>query len=314
MSISSLQLMMLWSAIMDAPPELLSRVLLAVVSIQATIRPDHASTAVLGGQRMGTGVIVDTGGYLLTVNYVVLGADRLGIGLSDGRQFQGRLVAQDLTSGLAVVKIPPQELSAVRLGSSMDIVLGQPVFLVAATGTGKLRVADGFITYIGEFDTHWEYMLPKAIGLTIQNPGLGGAPVFDLAGRVVGIAAMDMYEVGRTTVAIPVEVYQLNRTELLEFGRVVSRPERAWIGAYLQPGERGVTVVGLVAGGPAEAAGIREGDVVLAVNFNTVETRRDLYEELWKKRAGEKVVFKILRKAGVVEVEVLGGSREDFFK
>ena len=103
-------------------------------------------------------------------------------------------------------------------------------------------------------------------------------------------------EVGRTTVAIPVEVYQLNRTELLEFGRVVSRPERAWIGAYFQPGEQGVMVVGVVSRGPAEAAGIREGDVVLAVNFCTVETRRDLYEELWKKRAGEKVVFKILRK------------------
>lgn len=299
---------------MDAPPELLSRVLPAVVSIQATIRPNHASTAALGEQRRGTGVIVDTGGYLLTVNYVVLGADRLGIGLSDGRRFQGRLVAQDFTSGLAVLKIPPQELSAVRLGSSMDILLGQPVFLLAATGTGSRRVADGFITYVGEFDTHWEYMLTKAIGLSIQNPGFGGAPVFDLAGRVVGIASLNMSEVGRTTVAIPVELYQLNRTELLEFGRVVSRPERAWIGAYFQSGDKGVMVVGLVPGGPAQAAGIREGDVVLAVNFCTVETRRDVYEELWKKRADEKVVLKILRQGGVIEVEVVSGSREDFFK
>lgn len=299
---------------MDAPPELLSRVLPAVVSIQATIRPDHASTAILGEQRMGTGVIVDTGGYLLTVNYVVLGADRLGIGLSDGRQFQGRLVGQDFSSGLAILKIPPQELSAVRLGSSMDILLGQPVFLVAATGTGERRAADGFITYLGEFDTHWEYMLTKAIGLTIQNPGFGGAPIFDLAGRVVGIASLNLSEVGRTTVAIPVELYQLNRTELLEFGRVVSRPERAWIGAYFQPGEQGVMVVGLVPGGPAETAGIKEGDVVLAVNFCTVETRRDLYEELWKKRADEKVVFKILRKEGTMDVEVISRSREDFYK
>lgn len=299
---------------MDAPPELIGRVLPAVVSIQATVRPDHPSTVVLGEQRMGTGVIVDTGGYLLTVNYVVLGAEKLGIGLSDGRQFQGRLVAQDFTSGLALLKIPPQELSAVRLGSSMDILLGQPVFLLAATGTGERRVAEGFITYIGEFDTHWEYMLTKAIGLTIQNPGFGGAPVFDLAGRVVGLASFNLSEVGRTTVAIPVELYQLNRTELLEFGRVVSRPERAWAGAYFQTAEQGVMVAGLVPRGPAEAAGIREGDVVLAVNFCTVETRRDLYEELWKKRADEKVVLRVLREARVIEVEVVSGSREDFYK
>ena len=301
-------------AFMDAPPELVSRVLPAVVSMQATVRAHHPSIAALGEKRMGTGVIVDTGGYLLTVNYVVLGADQLGIGLSDGRQFQGRVVAQDFTSGLAVVKIPPQELSAVRLGSSMDILLGQPVFLLAATGTGERRVADGFVTYMGEFETHWEYMLTKAIGLTIQNPGFGGAPVFDLAGRVVGIASLNLSEVGRTTVAIPVELYQLNRTELLEFGRVVSRPERAWIGAFLQPAEHGVMVAGLVPGGPAEAAGIKEGDVVMAVDFCTVEMRRDLYEELWKKRANEKVNLKVRRAERVIDVEIVSGSREDFYK
>ncbi len=73
-------------------------------------------------------------------------------------------------------------------------------------------------------------------------------------------------------------------------------------------------VVGLVPRGPAEVAGIREGDVVLAVDYNTVETRRDLYEELWKKRANEKVVFKILRGGRTMEVDVVSGSREDFYK
>ena len=299
---------------MDAPPELVNGVLPAVVSIEATIGPDHPSTMVLGAERMGTGVIVDTGGFLLTVNYVVLGAKRLGVGAPDGRRFQARLVAQDFNSGLAVLKIPPQDLPAVRLGSSMDILLGQPVFLLAASGTFERRVAEGFISYLGEFDTHWEYMLDKAIGVTIQNPGFGGAPLFDLAGRVVGIASFNLPEAARATVAIPVELYQLNRTELLEFGRVVSRPVRAWIGAYLQPAEQGVMVAGLVPGGPAEAAGIREGDVIVAVNFCTVETRRDVYEELWKKRAHEKVVVKIHREEQVIESEVMSGSREEFFQ
>lgn len=299
---------------MDALPELVNGVLPAVVSIQATIRPHHPSTRVLGAERMGTGVIVDTGGYLLTVNYVVLGADHLGIGLSDGRHFQAKLAAQDFDSGLAVLKIPPQDLPAVRLGSSMDILLGQPVFLIAATSTSARRVAEGFITYLGEFDTHWEYMLDKAVGVTIQNPGFGGAPLFDLAGRVVGIVSLNLPEITRAGVAIPVELYQLNRTELLEFGHVASRPLRAWIGAHLQTVENGVLVAGLVPGGPAQAAGIREGDVIVAVNFCTVETRRDLYQELWKKRANEKVALNILRDEGVVTVEVMSGSREEFYK
>jgi S1-C subfamily serine protease len=298
---------------MDAPPELVNGVLPAVVSIEASIGPDHPSAMVLGAERMGTGVIVDTGGYLLTVNYVVLGAKRVGVGAPDGRRFQADLVAQDFNSGLAVLKIPPQDLPAVRLGSSMDIMLGQPVFLLAATGTLERRVAEGFISYLGEFDTHWEYMLDKAVGVSIQNPGFGGAPLFDLAGRVVGITSFNLSEVARGTVAIPVELYQLNRSELLEFGRVVSRPVRAWIGAYLQPTEQGVMVSGVVPGGPAEAAGAREGDVIVAVNYCTVETRRDVYEELWKKRAHEKVVLKILREEQVMAMEVVSGSREEFY-
>src|SRR3989304_10212963 len=126
---------------MDAPPELVNGVLPAVVSIEAAVKPGHPSTVVLGTERRSTGVIVDTGGYLLTVNYVVLGAYFFGIGLQDGRRFQGQLVAQDFSSGLAVLKIPPQDLPAVRLGSSMDILLGQPVFVAAATGPGGRRAA-----------------------------------------------------------------------------------------------------------------------------------------------------------------------------
>lgn len=298
---------------MDAPPELVSEVLPAVVSIQATIRPNHPSITVLGEERMGTGVIVDTGGYLLTVNYTVLGAETLGVTLPDGRSFPARVVAQDFESGLAVLRIPPRDLPAVRLGSSIDIFLGQPVFLIAATGIVDRRIVAGFIAYLGEFDTHWEYMLQKAIGVTLQNPGFGGAPLFDLAGRVVGIASLNLSEVARATVAIPVELYQLNRTELLEYGRVVSRPVRAWVGAYFQPAEQGVMVAGLVPKGPAEAAGVREGDVVLAVSSCTVATRRDFYEELWKKRAGEKVLLKVLREEEVMVVEVVSGSREEFY-
>lgn len=299
---------------MDAPPELVSEVFPAVVSIQATIRPHHPSIPVLGEERMGTGIIVDTGGYLLTVNYTVLGAETLGVTLPDGRSFQARIVAQDFESGLAVLRIPPRDLPAVRLGSSIDIFLGQPVFLIAATGVLGRRVVAGFIAYLGEFDTHWEYMLQKAIGVTLQNPGFGGAPLFDLAGRVVGIASLNLSEVTQATVAIPVELYQLTRTELLESGRVVSRPVRAWVGAYFQPAEQGIMVAGLVPKGPAEAAGLREGDIILAVSSCTVATRRDLYEELWKKRAGDKILLKILREEKVMAVEVVSGSREEFYR
>jgi len=73
-------------------------------------------------------------------------------------------------------------------------------------------------------------------------------------------------------------------------------------------------VAAVVPGGPAEAAGVKEGDVIVAVGFCAVETRRDLYEELWKKRAHEKVALKIVREERTIAVDVVAGSCEEFYK
>ncbi|MFQ5840495.1 MAG: S1C family serine protease, partial [Candidatus Methylomirabilales bacterium] len=279
----------------------------AVVALDVRVRAGHPSIAILGEERMGSGTLVDSGGYILAVNYVILGAETVGVTLIDGRQFQARVVARDYESGMGLLKIPPKDLAAIRLGSSFDLCLGQEVFLIGAIGGTERRVTNGVVSYLGEFEAHWEFALDKGVGLTTVNPGFGGAPVFDLAGRVVGITLVNLPELLRSTLAVPIERYQLHRTELLEFGRIRSRPERAWVGVYVQPAAGGALVGGLVPGGPADQAGLLEGDMIIAVDFCTIENRRDFYEELWKHHPGEALVLKVLRDGAVDIMTVIAG-------
>ncbi|MBI3781310.1 MAG: serine protease [candidate division NC10 bacterium] len=299
---------------MDASCELVKRALPAVVNLHVQVAANHPSRLALGDERMGSGCLIDPRGYILTVNYVVLGARSIRVTLHDGRALRGTLAAQDFDTGLAVVKISGPKLQALPLQSSQHLTLGQPVFIVATTSESERRVAGGHVTYLGDFDAYWEYMLDRCIKTTVLNPGFGGGPLLDLKGRVVGVVSLNLSEVAKFSLAIPTEMFERHRDELLQHGRVISRRCRAWVGFFPNQTEEGVVISGLVPDGPAASSGIKEGDVILAVDFQSVGTRQDLYSSLWRKRAGERVAFTIKRRSKKEVVEVISGDRAEFYK
>jgi S1-C subfamily serine protease len=298
----------------DASSELVKRALPAVVNLHVQVAANHPSRLALGDERMGSGCLIDPRGYILTVNYVVLGARSIRVTLHDGRALRGTLAAQDFDTGLAVVKISGPKLQALPLQSSQHLTLGQPVFIVATTSESERRVAGGHVTYLGDFDAYWEYMLDRCIKTTVLNPGFGGGPLLDLKGRIVGVVSLNLSEVAKFSLAIPTEMFERHRDELLQHGRVVSRGCRAWVGFFPNQTEEGVMISGLVPDGPAASSGIKEGDVILAVDFQSVTTRPDLYCALWRKRAGERVAFTIKRRSKKEVVEVVSGDRAEFYK
>jgi serine protease DegQ len=298
----------------DASCELVKRVLPAVVSLHVEVAANHPSCLALGDERMGSGSLIDPRGYILTVNYVVLGARSIRVSLPDGRSLRGSIAAQDFDTGLALVKISGSRLPALPLGSSQQLSLGQPVFIMASSSESDRRVAGGHVTYLGDFDAYWEYMLDRCIKTSVFNPGFGGGPLLDLKGQVVGVVSLNLSEVAKYSLAIPAEMFERNRDELLKHGKVVSRRCRAWVGFFPNQTEEGVVVSGLVPDGPAAISGIKEGDVVLAVDFQSVGTRPDLYCALWRKRAGERVVFTVKRGAMKEIIQVASGDRAEFYK
>src|SRR4026209_1335533 len=156
---------------MDASVELVKHLLGSVVHIHAEIPSAHPSTRHLGDERMGTGAVVDAAGLILTVNYVVMGAETIQVTLGRGRGLRAEIVAQDFEVGLAPLRVKRQGLAAVRVAEpalppagegggpprggvadSRSPGPGAAVFAIRSTGSRERRVGGGLVTYLGEFE------------------------------------------------------------------------------------------------------------------------------------------------------------------
>jgi len=170
------------------------------------------------------------------------------------------------------------------------------------------------ISDLGPFDAYWEYMLESAIQSSAINPGFGGGPLFDNRGRLLGITSLNLGQVGRFSLAVPIHLFVDHRKDLLRFGRVSGRPHRAWVGIYSEPTEAGVVVSGLVPDGPAARAGVQKGDVIVAVNFAEVATRGEVYQRLWKLSAGAVVRLGVFRETQRLVIDVTSMDRAEFYR
>ena len=298
---------------MDAPVEFVKRLLPTVVNIHATVPRQHPSTRILGDERMGSGLVVDAGGLVLTVNYVVMGANVVDVAPLKGRRMRAEVVAQDFEVGLAVLRVKRQGLATATLATE-PAARGDAVVAVASSGVHEVRVSGGIVTYLGDFEEYWEYLLDHGIVSSAPNPGFGGGGLFSMSGRAIGVVYLNLNEVARSSLAIPVDCYREHAAELLRHGRVVSRPKRAWLGVFAHALDDGVIIAGIVPGGPGDKGGLREGDMIVSLNAQEVATRRELYTSLWRHEPGERLTFEIMRDNAVRRLEVTGGDRAEFFK
>jgi S1-C subfamily serine protease len=299
---------------MDTPVEFVKQLLPTVVHIHVTVPRQHPSARILGDERMGSGLIVDAAGLILTVNYVVMGASTVEVAPLKGRRMRAEVVAQDFEVGLALLRVKRQGLPAATLLEGASPERGESVVAVASTGVQEVRVSGGIVTYLGEFEEYWEYLLDRGIVSTAPNPGLGGGGLFTLSGCAVGVIYLNLNQVARSSLAIPVDFYRDHADELLRYGRVVSRPRRAWLGVFAHGLEDGVIIAGIVPGGPGDKGGLREGDLIVSLNAQEVSTRRDLYMSLWRHEPGEKLTLEVMRDNSVRRLELTGGDRAEFFK
>jgi S1-C subfamily serine protease len=299
---------------MDASIELVKRCLPSVVYIHADVPAAHPSTRILGDERMGTGTVIDPAGLILTVNYVVMGAETIHVHFAKGRAQRAEIVAQDFELGLALLKVKRTGLPSVPVDSSEHLDRGEPVFALGSTGQRERRVSGGLLTYLGEFEAYWEYLLERSLVSSASNPGFGGGPLFTVAGRMVGVVSLNLAEIGRSSLAIPGECFGRHREEYLRYGRAVSRPQRAWLGVFAHPLDEGVVVAGLVPNGPGARSGIQEGDVIVSLDAKKVPTRKELYLSLWLRGPGERIALEVMRDNELKRLDVTGGDRAEFYK
>jgi S1-C subfamily serine protease len=293
---------------------LIHSLLPATVDINVTVPENHPSTRNLGSERVGSGTVVDPDGYVLTVHYVTVGAASIVVTLPDGEQYPGKLAAQDQETGIALIKIPAHDLPFLRLAAPKSLALGQAVVIIASSGQTGRRVSGGYVTSLESYDGHWEYMLERTIRVSAFNPGFGGGTLANFRGELAGVVSLNLNDIGKFSLAIPIDYYRDYEQELKQYGQVRSRARRPWLGFYPQPMAGHIVVGGVVPGGPADKFGLREGDIILSVEKKPINSRPELYREMWKKRPGERISFRILRDEQSLDLEVVGGDRADRYR
>jgi len=146
------------------------------------------------------------------------------------------------------------------------------------------------------------------------NRAFGGSPVVDAAGFIIGITSLRLGPPPQVNLAIPAEKFLAGRDELLAKGRVESRRPRPWLGLVTEPHAAGVLVVGLSPAGPAGAAGVRQGDVIVRLNGQVVASREDLYRQLWDRPVGDEVVLVVQRAQRLETIPIRTADRYRVFR
>ena len=294
----------------------------AVVKV-STVVPGTARTAgVLGREREGTGVIIDSSGLVLTIGYIMMEAREVTITLSDGRVLPAATVAYDHESGFGLLRtLQPPDVEPVRIGNSDTVADGDVALVLSATSGGAgVGAAPVRIVSRRPFAGYWEYLLDDAIFSSPPVPMFGGAAMVDANGTLLGIGSLvvgDAAGPNRPTpgnMFVPINELKPVLGELLESGRRQS--SRPWIGVITEEHKGHVLVLRPATDGPAQKSGVESGDLILAVNGDPVNGMEDFLRKLGNTGAPDGVVPLALVRPGrgLMQVEVQSQDRNDWLR
>jgi S1-C subfamily serine protease len=304
------------SVLAEQTPE---EILNAVVEIKATI-PQNASTAqVLGTEREGNGVVIDANGHILTIGYLILEAETIEVTPAQGASVKGRFVAYDYKTGFGLISVdPPLPVKPLQLGQSSQLKAGDPI-LIAGYG-GSEAVSGSRVIARREFVGYWEYLLEDAVYTTPPYPNYGGAALIDSNGRLLGIGSiytqLSVAGVGAVpcNMSVPIDLLKPILADLIKTGRS-AMPPQPWLGLNADETHGRVFIIRVTAGGPAEKAGLKAGDIILAVNKKPVSGLADFFRQSWALGpAGVTVPLKILQETQIRDISVRSADRYQFLK
>lgn len=257
----------------------------AVVGIHTQI-PPHARTAgSLGTDREGSGVVIDNNGLVLTIGYLVMEARSAELYTPDNRKIPAAVVAYDHTSGFGLLRASlPLGLPAIELGTSTGMEAGAKVLAVSFGGPHPVMAQQ--IVSRRAFAGYWEYLLDSAIFTMPPQPQFGGAALIAADGKLVGVGSLFVNDAilpdtfGPGNMFVPIDVLKPILNDLVKAGRQTG-PARPWLGVHTIDARGRVVVVRTNDDGPAKAAGIAAGDVIVAVGGERVATVEDFLRKTW---------------------------------
>jgi len=271
---------------------------------------------------LGSGVLVSPEGYILTNHHVISDADEIDIALSDGRKVKGKVIGSDPETDIAVLKIEAKKLpTPITLGTVESVHVGDVVLAIGNPfGVGQ-TVTSGIVSALGRdhvgINTFENFIQTDAA----INPGNSGGALIDTRGNLIGINTAIYSNNGGSMgigFAIPINLAKQIMESILANGSVT----RGWVGVEPQnlskelseslglPGNTtGVLISGVLEGGPAARGGIKPGDVLVAINGNSIQDVRGLLNGIAQISPGNQAKLTVLRKGKEMELTVQTGTR-----
>jgi len=299
--------------------------------VRIVIGATDIGSGIIPESGVGSGVIYDSRGWILTNRHVVEGSGRLTVELNDGRQFSGEVYGVDTLTDLAIVKVDATGLPTASLGDSDALKVGQLVVAIGSPlGTYSNSVTSGIVSAKGRrIVTDGGQQLTNLIQTDAAiNPGNSGGPLLDAAANVVGINTAIARDSAGIGFAIPIDIAKPIMDQALA-GQELARPylgiryetidvqiaEQRDLpvdeGALVGPGGSadGGQRPGVEPGGPADRAGMRDGDIIVSIDGRPIDQENPLDATLSQFAPGRTVRVDVLRDGETVTLEITLGTR-----
>jgi len=275
----------------------------AVVGVDAHVPGDARTAGTLGTFRQGSGAVISDDGLVVTIGYLILEASAIELTTSDGRTVPAEFVGYDHQTGFGLIRaLQPLGVAPFEFGDSEGLEVRSQALLVNRLGE---QAAQGvFVVSRRPFVGAWEYLLDDAIYTSPPNTNFTGASLLSSDGRLLGIGSLF---VGNAAIFqqpvpgnlfVPIDELQPILSDLIATGRR-SGTVRPWVGIYSSEFNGRVFVDRLAPDGPAEAAGIEPGDLIVKVRGTVVDDMASFLRAVWKNaRAGDAIDMTVLDKGG----------------
>ena len=267
-------------------------------------------------ETLGSGVIVDKSGLILTNNHVINSADRILVLLNDGRSASAELLGVDKNNDLAVLKISLDNLTAIEIGDSNQARVGDVVLAIGnPLGIGQ-SVSQGIVSATRRWNlgiNNVENFIQTDAAI---NPGNSGGALIDAHGKLIGIntAALDETTSVGISFAVPIDIAMKSLNQIIQFGEV--RMGMGWLGLdakfikNIEGGDyaiKGILVTGVT--GPSEKAGLQTDDLITQINDRPAIDARFMFNQLLNLQPGDQVTIKLIRDGKELEIAVTAELR-----
>lgn len=300
----------------QSPEEVLG----AIVGLRSTVPIDARTAPTLGTERVGSGVVIDKEGLILTIGYLILEASSVTISTRDESNIEAKIVAYDHATGFGLVRATRSlGVAQLEFGDSSTLKVGDPVLAISSGGSQPIVAAR--VVSRRDFPGYWEYLLENAIFTAPAHRFFSGSALIGFENKLVGIGSLIVSDAAREgenstpgNMFVPIDALKPILESLVATGRD-QKPRRPWIGVYTEEYRGHLFITRIADESPALRADVRPDDIILKVGDSPVSDMAAFYRAMWALgEAGVSVPLLVLRGSETLRLTIISTDRYQWLK